>query len=110
MQESILTERETEILHSLLVQRGITTYQIFDPCHEGHGLPGGTYPDEIQSTSGEVITPTDVYGFWLEWVDGHYTLGEEDGSWKIRDVEELYDKVQILQIQQQLRKEEEGYV
>lgn len=108
MLKGVLTEREKEVLHILLSQRGITKYRLFDVCAEGTSLPGSTYPLEIESMSGEVITPTAVYGFWLDWIDGHYTLGEEDGLWEIRNLEEFSDREKIEQIQQDLRTEKEA--
>jgi hypothetical protein len=107
MNKGLLTEREKEVVHSLLAERGINKYQLFDVCNEGTNLPGGTYPLEIESLSGTVITPTDVYSFWLDWVDGKYTLGEEDGFWHVRNIEDLYDRAKIVQIQQQLQTERE---
>src|SRR5260370_34865444 len=82
MEKGMLTKREEEVLRTLLVQRGITTYQLFEVTQEGKQLPGSTFPLEIESMSGYVIMPTNVYVFWLDWVDGHYTLGEEDGTWR----------------------------
>jgi hypothetical protein len=103
MLKGLLTEREKEVLRTLLSQRGITRYSLFDVCAEGTSLPGSTYPLEIESMSGKVITSKEVYSFWLDWIDDHYTLGEEDGFWKRCNVEELYDGTQIRQIQQQLQ-------
>ena len=109
MLKGVLTEREKEVLHTLLSQRGITRYQLLHVCAEGTNLPGDTYPLEIESMSGEVITPTAVYRFWLDWVDGHYTLGEEDGIWKELSSEELgRDRNTIVQLQQQLRSGKES--
>lgn len=104
MQKGDLTEKETELLHTLLTERGITVYQIFDITKEGKNLPGSSYPLEIESMSGTVITPSKIYDFWLDWIDGHYTLGEEDGFWRERHIEKLGDdKDKILQLQQQLK-------
>jgi hypothetical protein len=106
MQRGIPTQREKEVLQTLLARKGITEYELDELVGEGTNLPGGTYPLEIESMSGTVITPSEVYDFWLDWVDGHYTLGEENGIWRRRIVEELPDKDRIRQIQQQLSKEE----
>lgn len=107
MDKGMLTKREEEVLQTLLVQRGITKYRLFEVTQEGKHLPGSTFPWEIESMSGYVIAPTNVYYFWLDWVDGHYTLGEEDGIWKEKAIEELgCYKDRIIQVQQQLRKEE----
>src|SRR5713101_3888805 len=104
MEKGMLTKREEELLRTLLVQRGITTYQLFEVTQEGKQLPGSTFPLEIESMSGYVITPTNVYVFWLDWVDGHYTLGEEDGTWREVATETIgRDKDRVIQIQQQMR-------
>ena len=106
MKKGMLTQREEEVLETLLAQRGITKYRLFEVTQEGKHLPGSAFPLEIESMSGYVITPTKVYVFWLDWVEGHYTLGEEDGIWKEMAIEELgYDKDRILQVQRQLKKE-----
>jgi hypothetical protein len=103
------SRREAEIIHSLLVQKGITRYQLFEMVEEGNLYPGSTYPGEIESISGSVITPTAIYDFWFDWVDEHFSLGEEDGTWRERRLEDLgQERDTILQIQQQLRAEEES--
>jgi hypothetical protein len=106
MEKGRPTEKEKEVLRILLAQHGITNYQLFDLMNEGRNLPGSSYPLEIESMSGMVITSTEVYDFWLDWVDEHYTLGEEDDIWKLRQVEELRDRETIKQVQQQLREKE----
>ena len=104
MKKGMLTQREEELMQALLAQRGITTYQLFDVTQEGKQLPGSTFPWEIESKSGYVVTPTNVYHFWLDWFEGHYTLGEEDGIWREIAIEVPgRDKNEVLQIQQQLR-------
>ena len=109
MRGSTLTAREGELLHTLLVQRGITKYQVIEEIGEGKSLPGSTYPCEIESISGMVIAPEKVYAFWLDWIDGHYTLGEEEGIWKELRIEELgRDRDRVMKIQHQLREKEEG--
>ncbi len=68
---------------------------------EGKQLPGSTFPWEIESMSGYVVTPTNVYRFWLDWFEGHYTLGEEDGIWREMAIELLgRDTDEVIQIQQ----------
>lgn len=106
MEKDIPTQREREVLRTLLAQKGITRYELYELTNEGKSLPGSSYPLEIESMSGMVITPSEVYNFWLDWVDGHYTLGEEDGIWRERHIEELFNRDRIKQIQQQLGKEE----
>jgi hypothetical protein len=104
------SRREAEIIHSLLVQKGITSYQLFEMVEEGNLYPGSTYPDEIESISGRVITPTAIYDFWFDWDDEHFSLGEEEGYWEELPLEDLgQDRDKILQIQQQLRAEEERH-
>lgn len=106
MRAGRLTKKEEEVLRDLLLERGITHYQLFELSNEGKSLPGSTFPDEVESISGWVITPEKVHTFWLDWVDGHYTLGEEDGGWHEVDYEKLgSDRIKMIQIQQLLRRE-----
>ena len=106
MEKGMPSKREEEVIRTLLAGRGITTYQLFEVTNEGKQLPGSTYPLEIESMSGYVITPEKVYLFWLDWVDDHYTLGEENGIWKEIAVDDLgRDKEKAVQILRQLRKE-----
>lgn len=77
-----LTTREKEIIHRLLVERGIADYQVIDVTNEGRELPGSIYDDEIELLSGVIATPKKAYMFWLDWVDEHYTLGEKTGFWR----------------------------
>lgn len=44
-------------------------------------LPPYRHFAEIEDCSGTVITLTSVYGFWLSWVHGRHTLGEESSYW-----------------------------
>ena len=81
MYKGKLTESERSLLQSLLSRKNIHRYIIVEPCNEGRTLPGSTYPDEIESISGYVVTEKSVYSFWLDWKNGAYTLGEEDGRW-----------------------------
>jgi len=92
------------IIQELLARHRISVYEI-EAISEGKELPGSSYPGELKSMSGYVTTPTSVYEFWFDWEDGHYTLGEEDGSWQeVHD--ETEDEAQITrEIQQRLRKQ-----
>jgi hypothetical protein len=82
---------------------------LFETVGEGKQLPGSTYPSEIESISGSVITPTTIYDFWFDWFDDHYTLGEEKGYWEECPLDGLGPyKVRAMQIQQQLREEDKG--
>jgi hypothetical protein len=74
-------KKEREIIHHLLSKKNITKYEIVEISGEGRELPGSTNEDEIETVSGTIVTATAVYGFWLDWIDGHYTLGEEKGNW-----------------------------
>lgn len=71
MEKGILTPKEEEVLRTLLAQKGITRYELDELMNEGASLPGSSYPLEIESMSGTVITPTAIYDFWLDWVDMH---------------------------------------
>ena len=73
------------------------------PVSEGEDLPGGTYEGEIESVSGTIVTATAVYGFWLDWIDGHYTLGDEQSSWMEVDMSEMRDPEGIIAAQRRLR-------
>ena len=81
MRDGELTEKEREILRRLLQEKEIREYEIVLPIGEGRELPGSTYEDEIESISSIVVTATAVYGFWLDWIHDHYTLGDEKGNW-----------------------------
>lgn len=76
-----INEKEASIFRELLSHHGINTY-VVEAIPEGYDLPGGSYPGEIHSMSGIIITPTSAYDFWLDWENGAYTLGEEDGYWE----------------------------
>ncbi len=109
MHGGMFTPQEEELLRTLLAQKGITRYQLFETVGEGKQLPGSTYPSEIESISGFVITPTNIYYFWFDWFDEHYTLGEEEGYWEEYPLEEMGQyKARAMQIQQQLREEDKG--
>jgi hypothetical protein len=75
-----LEPKEAEVIRQLTACHNIHVYEV-EAISEGKQLPGGTFPGELQSMSGYIITPTTVYNFWFDWVDGHYSLGEEDGNW-----------------------------
>jgi hypothetical protein len=97
-----ISPKASAIIHQLLANHGISAYEI-DAIHEGDELPGSTYPGELKSMSGYIITPSTVYEFWFDWEDGHYTLGEEDGSWQeVKDETEREAKI-TREIQRRLR-------
>jgi hypothetical protein len=98
-----ISPKANAIIHDLLARHGISVYEI-EATPEGDELPGSTYPGELKSMSGYVTTPTSVYEFWFDWENGHYTLGEEDGSWQeVKDQTEREAKITCA-IQQRLRK------
>lgn len=98
-----ISQKAREIIRGLLARHGITTYEI-EAIPEGKELPGSTYPGELKSMSGYIITPTAIYEFWFDWEDGHYTLGEEDGCWQEITQEENDRDAQITRaIQKRLR-------
>lgn len=99
-----LTQIEREIIHHLLLDRGIAEYEIIDVTNEGQELPGSIHDDEIELLSGVFATPTKAYMFWLGWQDGHYTSGEKTGFWKELSPSEwgLYNK-QIIAAQRRLK-------
>ena len=96
-------KREAQaIIRELLARHRISVYEI-EAIPEGKELPGSSYPDELESMSGYITTPTSVYEFWFDWQDDHYTLGEEDGSWQeVHDETEREAKI-TREIQRRLR-------
>jgi hypothetical protein len=98
-----LTKKEVAIIHQLLLQKGIDQYEIFVPVGEGRDLPGSTYDCEVESLSGTVVTSTDVYGFWLDWINEHYTLGDEKECWFKVDISKFHGPEDIISIQHQLQ-------
>ena len=72
MIRGMLTPKEAEIIHQLLLEKGITVYEVLNPLMEGSDLPGSTFPREIEKLSGVVVTIDTVYHFWLDWKDDQY--------------------------------------
>ena len=104
MQKGRLTSREVEVIRQLLAERGITEYEIVGAVNEGKSLPGSTYPCEIETISGTVVTETKAYLFWLDWFNGNYTLGEHRDFWEEISLDEAgADKEAIMEAQQRLR-------
>lgn len=68
------------IIQRLLAEKGILRYEITDEITEEKMLPGEGDVSEIASLSGVIVTPSTAYHFWLDWVDGHYTLGDAKGE------------------------------
>jgi hypothetical protein len=95
--------KEREIIRRLLSKKNIQEYEIVLLSGEGKELPGSTYEDEIELTSGTIVTATAAYGFWLDWIDDHYTLGDEQGYWYEVNINEFRDADDILAAQQRLR-------
>jgi hypothetical protein len=95
--------KEQEIIKHLLNGKNIQEYEIVLPSGEGKELPGSTYEDEIETVSGTIVTATAAYGFWLDWVDGHYTLGDEKERWFEVNINEFRDADDILAAQQRLQ-------
>ncbi len=108
-----LTTRENEIIKQLFAQRDINTYEIVEVINEGRELPGSLYDWEVELLLGVAVTPTDIYMFVLDWIDGKYTLGDKNGMWRELTPDDLGDeKEHILTIQHQLntshRREDEA--
>src|SRR5579883_75492 len=67
-------------------------FEIIDVQSGGHDLVGSLLPGEVQDISGIVVVAQGAFHFRLSWVwgpenvlyhhPGHYSLGEEDGSWR----------------------------
>jgi hypothetical protein len=107
MRAGNLSSREEEIIRQLLSGHGIVEYELAEMVNEGQTLPGSSYPGEIEAISGYVVTATSVYMFWLDWYQGHYTLGEHRGFWEEVPLNKLgRDKERILGIQKRLQRGE----
>jgi hypothetical protein len=104
-----LSLKEQDIIHTLLVKHGILEdYEISINNFEGKELPGSIYPYEIESKEGYIVTPSKAYAFWLDWYDGHYTLGHEEGVWEEVDIDESPDRKPILKIRAHLLQRLQG--
>jgi hypothetical protein len=87
------------------------TFEVFDVQSGGHDLVGSLLPGEVQDISGIVVVAQGAFHFRLSWVwgpenvlyhhPGHYSLGEEDGSWRpvLREecTEEQWQQIQAAQ-------------
>ena len=73
MHKGNLTPKEEDIMRQLLNQHGISRYELVGAVGEGKSLPGSSYPCEIESLSGTVVTPTTAYTFWLDWENNNFT-------------------------------------
>ena len=104
MNEGKLTTREAELIRRLLTEHGITQYAIVDTEAEGKTLPGSTYPGEIESMSGYIVTTNTTYLFWLDWDQGSYTLGEREVALD----QSGGDKEKIVRIQRQLQQQKQS--
>ena len=107
MKHGELTEKEQEVIHTLLFQYGVYDYKIIPDAPGGKSLPGSNYPGEIESFSGFFITAQKIYCFWLDWYEEHYTLGNEEGFWEEITLDEVKPDSQlyklITKIQQKLQ-------
>ncbi|GHO61041.1 hypothetical protein KSB_95160 [Ktedonobacter robiniae] len=64
------------LIHNLLAEKDITQYELTDMVDEGRMLP--PYQDaRIEDCSGTIVTPVKIYHFWLDWVNGQYSLGDK---------------------------------
>ena|SRR5438552_18076732 len=101
-----LSPKEKEIIHTLLMDHGIVgDYEISVTNFEGKELPGSTYPYEVESKEGYIVTPSKAYSFWFDWYDDHYTLGHEEGTWEeIDDIDEHPDWKPLSKIRAHLLK------
>lgn len=100
-----LTPKEQDLIQDLLAQQGITSYEILLDAPEG-SLPGGPFPKEIRAWSGYIVTSSKIYSFWLDWYNGHYTLGHEQGFWEEEELSELSprERTMALEFQQSLKR------
>ncbi|HZU68546.1 MAG TPA: hypothetical protein VFA09_14815 [Ktedonobacteraceae bacterium] len=103
MHDGKLTQQEAMIIHQLLAKHGITQYEVVGAVEEGKTLPGSRGPRDIELLSGTVVTSTTAYSFWLDWVDGDYTLGEQSGEWRELAPGNIASDFEIRAAQQRLR-------
>lgn len=96
-------KREQEIINDLLRQKNITEYEFLYIVGEGKDLPESTYEGEVEEVSGEIVTEDAVYGFWLFWVDGHYSLGDGKRYWHKFSLDDRAHEVDVQEALQQLR-------
>jgi hypothetical protein len=78
---SLTSTGRQQLIRDLLAEKGITQYELIDEVSEGRRLPPYQGFAKVEDCSGTVVTPTSVYGFWLSWANGRYTLGEEQSYW-----------------------------
>lgn len=107
MKGFVMTEREQEIIRSLLAPLGITEYDVVVYANSGYDLPESSYSGEISSFEGFIVTAEKIYSFWLDWVDGHYTLGQEEELWEEVELETILPEVTrtyIQRVQQRFRR------
>jgi hypothetical protein len=102
LREGRLSGREEVILRWFLEKKEITTYEIVGATPTGRELPGSVYPGEVESWYGYVVTATAVYFFQLDWLDGHYTLGEEDDLWQQVNPAQTDEQARIVEAQERL--------
>ena len=98
MIRGMLTPKEAEIIHQLLVEKSITVYEVVHTVLEGNELPGCTFPHEIDELSGTIATIDTVYDFWLDWKDDQYRFyGWHEthpiGMWSIRACREAQKRL-----------------
>lgn len=103
MHDGNLTQQEATIIHQLLAKHGITQYEVVGAVEEGKTLPGSCGPRDIELLSGIVVTPTTAYSFWLDWIEGSYTLGEQSGEWRELTPSDSANNFEIRAAQQRLR-------
>lgn len=74
---SLISTGRRQLIRDLLAGKGITQYEIIDETNEGRMLPPYKQFNEIEDCSGTLVTPTSVCDFWLDWMNGRHTLGDE---------------------------------
>ncbi len=103
MNNGELTPHEAGVIRQLLARHNITYYEIVGAVEEGQALPGSVTPRDLESLSGYVVTSTTAYSFWLNWENGTYTLGEQDGTWNELTPNDIQNNDEILEGQQHLK-------
>ncbi len=103
MHNGELTMHEANIIRQLLAKHNITYYEIVGAVEEGQALPGSAGPRDLEALSGYVVTSTTAYSFWLDWENGTYTLGEQDGTWRELTPNDMQKNDEIIEGQQRLK-------
>jgi hypothetical protein len=103
----------SQLISELLAEKGITEYEAVGIVNEGRDLAVYRNYGMVENCNGTVVTLTKVYNFWLEFVDGHFTLGdtrfysyngEERSFWSEADAKDTDPDVKVAKRRLLLRR------